>query len=95
MPEPRFDGIPDPLTDNTFSAINEQLEARSDRMSHDFGQYISDLETARARATTPAREGLVKEHVLDLAAFAHEVVAAAKKAGVTDEQIENGVPDEE
>ncbi len=90
-----MNGMPEEISDRTFSAIDEQLEGRNDRMSHDFSQYVTDLQTAEARATTPARQELLKAHKLDLVAFAHEVATAAKAAGFTDEQILNGLPDDE
>ncbi len=90
MSEGSLNSMPEEISDRTFSAINEQLEARSGRISHDFAQYVTDLQTAEARATTPARQELLKEHKLDLAALAHEVVTAAKAAGITDDEILNG-----
>lgn len=95
MGESAFDSMPDPISDRTFDAIDDRLEHSFGALSRDFAQYETDLNTAAARATSEARQELLKAQVRNLAAFAHEVVAAAKRAGVTDEEITNGPVEDE
>lgn len=92
---PNPNKMPDASTERSYSALDEQLTLRADRIQDDLTQLVSDLNGAKALAVTEAREALLKESVRDLAILAHQAVTAAKQFDVPDEWIQNGPPAEE